>query len=53
MTIEDGKVQIQPLEQVISLPLLWLMDFNLQTNANGSAVTSNVDFLQAYSARLS
>ena len=33
VTIEAGKVKIEPLEQVISLPLLWVMDFNLRTVA--------------------
>lgn len=44
ITIEDGKVQVQPLEQVISMPLLWVMDFNLRTTPTGAATTSNVDF---------
>ena len=42
--IEADKVQIEPLEQVVNLPLLWVMDWNLQASASGIAEASNVDF---------
>jgi len=48
VVIENGKPQVQPLEQVISLPLLWVMDFNLRTTPVGIATASNVDFLEPY-----
>ena len=48
VTIENGKVQIQPLEQVLDLPLLWVMDFNLRTVPAGQATVANVDFLGPY-----
>ena len=43
-TIEGGRVRIQPLEQVIEMPLLWVMDWNLQSSASGVAEASNIDF---------
>ena len=39
VAIENGKVHIQPLEQVINLPLTWTMDFNLRTAPGGVAAT--------------
>ena len=48
VAIENGKVHIQPLEQVINLPLTWTMDFNLRTAPGGVAATSNTDFLGPY-----
>jgi hypothetical protein len=44
VTIEGGKVRIQPLDQAIQMPLLWVMDWNLQTSASGEAEASNIDF---------
>ena len=44
VTIEGGKVRIQPLDQVIQMPLLWVMDWNLQTSASGVAEAPNIDF---------
>jgi len=44
VTIEGAKVRIQPLEQVIEMPLLWVMDWNLQESASGVAEASNIDF---------
>ena len=52
VTIEGGKVQVQPLEQVIDLPLLWVMDFNLRTTPAGIATTSNVELLGPYGDRV-
>jgi len=48
VTIEDGKAQIQPLEQILELPLMWVMDFNLKTNPRGVAKVSNVEFAGPY-----
>ena len=48
VTIDHGKVEIRPLEQVLSLPFLWVMDFNLRTASGGAATVSNLDFLGAY-----
>jgi hypothetical protein len=48
VTIEGGSVRVQALEQVIALPLLWVMDFNLRTGLGGAATASNVDFLGPY-----
>ena len=42
--IQGDDVRIQPLEQAIDLPLLWLMDWNLHTSANGTAEATNIDF---------
>ena len=44
VTIDGQKVQIEPLEQVLDLPLLWVMDWNLQIGPGGVATASNVDF---------
>ncbi|MFH1920632.1 MAG: discoidin domain-containing protein [Planctomycetota bacterium] len=48
VTIEDGKAQIQPLEQILELPLMWVMDFNLKTSPRGVAKASNVEFAGPY-----
>jgi hypothetical protein len=48
IAIDNGKVQVKPLEQVIDLPLLWTMDFNLQSTPRGIAKVSNVDFGEPY-----
>ena len=48
VTIDGGKVEVQPLEQVIDLPQFWLMDFNLRKTADGEAQTTNVNFLGYY-----
>ena len=42
--IQGTKVQIEPLEQVIDMPLLWVMDWNLRRSAALDATASNVDF---------
>ena len=42
--IKAGKVQVEPLEQVVDLPLLWVMDWNLQKSPGGEAAASNIDF---------
>ncbi|MFH1920631.1 MAG: discoidin domain-containing protein [Planctomycetota bacterium] len=42
--IEGEKVHIEPLEQVLDVPLLWVMDWNLQTCAGAVAEASNIDF---------
>ena len=48
VAIENGKVHIQPLEQLIALPPTWMMDFNLRTTPFGTATASNVDFIEPY-----
>ena len=52
VVIENGTAQIQPLEQVLSLPLLWLMDFNLRRTAYSQSQTTNVAFLGHYGDRI-
>jgi len=52
VTVEGGKVQVQPLEQVIALPPFWLMDFNLRKTAEGEAQTTNISFLGHYGDRI-
>ncbi len=52
VTVEGGKVQVQPLPEVVSPPLLWLMDFNLRRTADGEAFTTNIDFLGHYGDRI-
>ena len=52
VTIESGNVRVQPGEQVIAIPLLWVMDFNLRKTAHGMAHTDDVDFLGFYSDRI-
>jgi hypothetical protein len=52
VTIENGNVQVRPEEQVIAIPLLWMMDFNLRKTAYGVAHTENVDFVGFYSDRI-
>jgi hypothetical protein len=52
VVIENGTAQIQPREQVLSLPLLWLMDFNLRRTADAPAQTANVAFLGHYGDRI-
>ena len=44
--------QIEPLEQVLGLPLLWVMDFNLRRTAYAQAQTTNVAFLGHYGDRI-
>jgi len=44
VTIEGDKVEIEPLEQVIELPLLWVMDWNLRDSPTGVAEGSNLYF---------
>jgi hypothetical protein len=48
VTIRDRSVHIQPLEQVLALPLLWVMDFNLRSLPGGVATTANVDLPGPY-----
>ncbi|NUQ65841.1 MAG: hypothetical protein HUU20_25545, partial [Pirellulales bacterium] len=48
VTIENGRVQIQPAEQRIALPLLWVMDFNLRRTGESAATCSGVDFTGFY-----
>jgi len=43
VTIEAGKVQIEPREQVIDLPLLWVVDANWHATPAGAAGVSNLD----------
>ncbi|MFA5058100.1 MAG: trehalase family glycosidase, partial [Opitutaceae bacterium] len=43
VVIENGKVQVRPLEQIIDLPLMWTMDFNLRTAPGGPAIGSSMD----------
>jgi len=52
VTIENGNVQVRPEKQVIAIPLLWVMDFNLRKTAYGVAHTENVDFVGFYSDRI-
>lgn len=52
ITIENGKVQVQPGEQVIALPPLWVMDFNLRKTASSVAHTDNVAFAGFYADRI-
>ena len=52
VVIENGTAHIQPLEQVLSLPLLWLMDFNLRRTAYSQSQTTNVAFLGHYGDRI-
>ncbi|MHB8969219.1 MAG: discoidin domain-containing protein [Pirellulaceae bacterium] len=52
VVIENGTPHIQPLEQVFSLPLQWLMDFNLRRTAYAEAQTTNVAFLGHYGNRV-
>ena len=52
VVIEHGTSRIQPLEQVLSLPLLWVMDFNLRRTADAPAQTTNVAFLGHYGERI-
>ncbi|MFH1266574.1 MAG: LamG-like jellyroll fold domain-containing protein, partial [Planctomycetota bacterium] len=44
VVIEAGKVEVTPLEQVVDLPLLWVMDWNLRDSPTGVAEASNIDF---------
>jgi hypothetical protein len=48
VTIKDGKPQVESAEQVIELPLLWVMDFNLRRTANSVARTTGVEFTGFY-----
>jgi len=48
VTIENGKVRVQPGEPAILMPLVWLMDFNLKTSVAGSATVSQAEFRGAY-----
>jgi len=48
VTIEGGKARVQPLEQAIALPLLWVMDFNLRTSFDAAATASGVDLAGPY-----
>ena len=52
VVIENGTPHIQPLEQVLSLPLLWLMDFNLRRTAYSQSQTTNIAFLGHYGDRI-
>lgn len=52
VVIENGTPQVQPLEQVLRSPLLWLMDFNLRRTAYAPAQTANVAFLGHYADRI-
>lgn len=52
VVIENGTPQIQPLEQTLRLPLLWVMDFNLRRTAYAPAQTTDVKFLGHYGDRI-
>jgi hypothetical protein len=52
VVIENGTPRVEPLEQVVTLPLLWVMDFNLRRTADAPAQTTNVVFLGHYGDRL-
>ena len=41
-------MHVQPLEQVLSPSLLWVMDFNLRRTACSTSQTSNVIFRGHY-----
>ena len=45
ITIENGKARVRPREQIVDLPLLWVMDFNLRSAPGGVATVANVDFV--------
>ncbi|MBI5395702.1 MAG: hypothetical protein HZA91_10435 [Verrucomicrobia bacterium] len=48
VTINSRSAQIRPLEQVLDLPLLWVMDFNLRSLPGSVATTANVDLPGPY-----
>jgi hypothetical protein len=43
VSIEAGKVQVEPLEQAIAMPLEWNMDAHFLTTPGGKSVISDVD----------
>jgi len=53
VSIQNDRVKIQPLEQVIRQPLQWLMDFNLRTAPGGVATVNDVDFHGTWSGSIS
>ncbi|MCU0963198.1 MAG: hypothetical protein MUF48_24155, partial [Pirellulaceae bacterium] len=48
VVIDHGTPQIHALEQVLNVPLLWVMDFNLRRTAYAPAQVVNVDFRGHY-----
>jgi hypothetical protein len=48
VVVEHGTAHVQPLEQVLSPSLLWVMDFNLRRTACSTAQTTDVVFLGHY-----
>jgi hypothetical protein len=48
VTIEAGGVKLEPGEQLIDVPPLWVMDFNLRRTAYDAAQTENLDFVGFY-----
>ncbi|MBM4091031.1 MAG: hypothetical protein FJ276_16655 [Planctomycetes bacterium] len=49
--VENGTPHVQLLEQVLDVPLLWVMDFNLRRTAYAPAETTNMIFLGHYGDR--
>jgi hypothetical protein len=52
VTIEAGRVRVEPREQVIDLPLLWVVDANFKTGPGGVALLSNADLADGGSVAL-
>ena len=52
VVIENGTARAEPMEQVIRVPLLWVMDFNLRATAYATAQATNVAFLGHYGDRI-
>ena len=50
--IEGGKAQIEPREQVIDLPLLWVVDADFKRGLDSVAAASNVDLADGSSVAL-
>jgi hypothetical protein len=48
VTVEAGGVKLEPGEQLIDVPPLWVMDFNLRRTASSAAQTENLDFAGFY-----
>ena len=48
VVIANGTAHVQPLEQVLSPSLLWVMDFNLRRTACSTSQTTNVIFRGHY-----
>ena len=41
--VDNGRVEIQPLEQVFESPLVWFVDANFRTSPTGVAELTNID----------